>query len=132
MVSQEIDIENANELYENSKGFQALQVLSPCLKAKSANEFVNLEKCLYLGEQIACTIPCPYQLKLKLDQIEYDDKYWDKYYSIIDSVFDELLSIGDRTWLCETRWPAYLSPWISRETNNFISEFLFQVVIAAV
>jgi hypothetical protein len=57
IISQEVDLEKANELFKNSKGFEALQLLSPCLKAKLADEYENLEKCLYLGEQIACTTP---------------------------------------------------------------------------
>jgi hypothetical protein len=51
--SKQIDLDRAMQLTESGNYFEALTIVSPCLKSGSADEFSNLEDCLYYGEKIA-------------------------------------------------------------------------------
>jgi hypothetical protein len=52
-VYAEINLEEAKELVNQKKYFDALKLVSPCLVAESTKDIPNLEDCLYEGEKIA-------------------------------------------------------------------------------
>ena len=52
MAFDNVDLKKADLLFKNGQYLESLKIVTLCLKAKSDKEMSDLEKCLYLGENI--------------------------------------------------------------------------------
>lgn len=114
-----VDIDKANKMVAEKDYLSALQILSPCLIAKSAKEIANLEKCLYIGEEIAIkavsVLSIKYRKSLKdmaSSYSVYDQSYYIKQKEMTDRLLSPYLEAG-------------ISPNYSEITDSCIYEHEF-------